>query len=171
MRTIAQLAMRALRLLPVAALIAACGVPRDPDDTLERVQGGVMRVGVAINEPWTADSAGTPVGVEPALVRALARELRAQVSWVRGGESVLIPQLHERKLDLVVGGLDAKTAWSKSFGMTMPYYTVRYPEKRQMVWAVAPGENAWQMRVERFLLANGPAIERTMDRAAEAQRQ
>jgi polar amino acid transport system substrate-binding protein len=158
-----------LLLLLLLAALTACGLPKDPDDTLERIEGGVMRVGVAYHAPWTVDSAGTPAGVEPALVRALARELKAEVSWVPGGESVLMPRLHERKLDLVIAGLDAKTAWAKKIGMTAPYYTVRYPEKREMIWAVATGENAWQMRVERFLRANEPVISRMMDRAAEAQ--
>jgi hypothetical protein len=30
----------------------ACGLPRDPDDTLERVRGGVVRVGITDNPPW-----------------------------------------------------------------------------------------------------------------------
>jgi hypothetical protein len=89
--------------------------------------------------------------VEPALVRALAEELHARVEWRPGGESVLLPLLKQRKLDLVIAGLDAKTPWSKAVGISRPYHTVSDPEQRELVWAVAPGENAWQMHVERFL--------------------
>jgi hypothetical protein len=110
-----------------------------------------MRVGVAIHPPWTTDSAGTFGGVEPALVRALARELRAEVAWTPGGESVLLPRLHKRELDIVIAGLDDATPWAKSVGVTRPYHWVTAPEKRRLVWAVAPGENRFQMRVEHFL--------------------
>lgn len=159
--------MRRVVLLCLCALGLACGVPKDPDGTLEHVQGGVMRVGVAVHEPWTSDSAGQPGGIEPALVRALAQELRARVTWVRGGESVLLPRLHERELDLVIAGLDAKTAWKSKIGMTSPYVTLHDATKRKMVWAVAPGENAWQMRVERFLREQKPNIERATEHVDE----
>src|SRR5215218_6702877 len=110
--------MRPLHAIALAAGLAACGLPRDPDGTLHRVQGGAMRVGVAIHPPWTTDSAGTVGGIEPALVRALARELGARVEWEPGGESVLMPKLHERKLDLVIAGLDAATPWNGKAGIT-----------------------------------------------------
>ena len=143
--------MRPHAALALAGLVGACNLPRDPDDTLKRVENGELRVGVAIHPPWTTDSAGAFGGVEPAMVRALAGQLRARVRWTPGGESVLMPELHERKLDLVIAGLDAATPWAAQVGITRPYHWVTEPEKRELVWAVAPGENAWQMRVERFL--------------------
>ena len=143
--------MRSVHALALGALLGACDLPRDPDDTLTRVENGELRVGVAIHPPWTTDSAGAYGGVEPAMVRALAGQLNARVRWTPGGESVLMPQLHERKLDLVIAGLDAATPWAAQVGITRPYHWVTAPEKRELVWAVAPGENAWQMRVERFL--------------------
>jgi polar amino acid transport system substrate-binding protein len=143
--------MRAASIYLSAIALFACGLPRDPDDTLKRVQGGTLRVGIAEHRPWTVDSAGTYAGVEAEMVRELARELDARVVWRSGGESVLLPMLHQRKLDLVIAGLDAATPWSKTVGITRPYHTVEDPEKRELVWAVAPGENAFQMRVERFL--------------------
>ena len=161
--------MRFRHSLILTALASACGLPKDPDHTLDRVRGGAMRVGIAIHPPWTSDSAGTYGGVEPALVRALARELRAQVIWTPGGESVLMPQLHERKLDVVIAGLDAATPWTKSAGVTRPYHTVSDPKKRELVWAVAPGENAWQMRVEKFLREQRPAVRSMMQHAGAAE--
>jgi polar amino acid transport system substrate-binding protein len=143
--------MRAAHALALAALVGACDLPRDPEDTLKHVENGELRVGVAIHPPWTTDSAGGFGGVEPAMVRKLAEQLHARVRWTPGGESVLMPQLHQRKLDLVIAGLDSKTPWASKAGVTRPYHWVRDPEERQLVWAVAPGENAWQMRVERFL--------------------
>ena len=151
--------MRAASIILIALAAYACDLPRDPDDTLKRVRGGTLRVGIAEHHPWTTDSAGTYGGVEADMVRQLARELEATVEWRPGGESVLLPLLHERKLDLVIAGLDAKSAWSKSVGMTPPYHTTHDPAKRELVWAVSPGENAWQMRVERFLREQQPRLD------------
>jgi polar amino acid transport system substrate-binding protein len=143
--------MRLAKVLALAILLGACGLPKDPEDTLKHVEDGELRVGVAIHPPWTTDSAGGFGGVEPAMVRRLASQLHARVRWTPGGESVLLPQLHQHKLDLVIAGLDAKTPWAAKAGITRPYHWVSDPEERALVWAVAPGENAWQMRVERFL--------------------
>jgi len=151
--------MRAVSIFLSALVLCACGLPKDPDDTLKRVQGGTLRVGIAEHKPWTWDSAGAYGGVEADMVRQLARELDAQVAWRSGGESVLLPMLHERKLDLVIAGLDAKTPWSKQVGITRPYHTIEDPEKRELVWAVAPGENAFQMRVEHFLRQQRPRVD------------
>ena len=163
--------MSAIRFFPCilsVVLLGACGLPRDPEGTLHRVERGTLRVGVAIHPPWTLDSAGTYGGIEPALVRALAGELNATVKWIPGGESVLLPLLHQRKLDIVIAGLDAGTPWAKTVGITRPYHTVSDPEERRLVWAVAPGENAWQMRVEQFLRRQRAAIDEMKLRVSES---
>jgi polar amino acid transport system substrate-binding protein len=162
--------MRPLPLLLIAVL-TACGLPRDPRDTLQHVQGGVVRVGIAANPPWTTDSAGHFGGIEPALVQQLAGELGATVAWLPGGESVLMPQLHEGAIDLVIGGIDAKTPWKADVGVTRRYYTTRDPgHEREMVWVVPPGENAWHMRVERFLREHGSEIEQRVSRTLAEQK-
>jgi polar amino acid transport system substrate-binding protein len=162
--------MRPVLCISLAFGAVACSLPRDPEGTLDRVRGGTLRAGVAINHPWVTDSAGTYGGIEPALVRALAAELQANIQWVTGGENALMPALHERELDLVVGGLDNQTPWAKQVGVTRPYHTVMEPEKHEMVWAVAPGENAWQMRVERFLRAHRADVDSIKGRAMAATR-
>ena len=45
------LALAAVALL--AVLIAGCGIPRDPESTLDRVRGGTLRAGITASEPWT----------------------------------------------------------------------------------------------------------------------
>lgn len=155
-------------LFAIAALaLAGCDLPRDPDHTMEHVRNGTLRVGVAIHPPYTRDSAGTLGGLEPALVRALAAELGAKVEWTTGGESVLFPKLHERELDIVIAGLDTKSPSAASAGMTRPWHTVYDPDRRELVWALAPGENAFQMRVERFLRAHRTAIDGMKARLGE----
>ena len=111
-----------LTMITVAA--AACGIPRDPEGTLARVEGGVIRVGVVDNPPWASLSAsGEAAGVEPLLVRVLAAELGARVEWVPGGESELLAALEHHNLDLVVGGLSAASPWKPKLGLSRPYYT------------------------------------------------
>ena len=46
--------------LGAAVLLTGCGVeiPADPEDTLERVRGGTLRVGVSPNPPHTVAGPG-----------------------------------------------------------------------------------------------------------------
>lgn len=125
---------RAQLLLLVAALsTVACGVPRDPEGTLERVAGGTIRVGFTENEPWTVSSDGTPQGVEPELVRELARSLDADVEWIHGSAGELFTALEERQLDLAIGGFVQDDPWAEKVAFTHPYAVTR------IVVAVPPG--------------------------------
>jgi polar amino acid transport system substrate-binding protein len=115
--------MRFLLLLPVlAVLLAGCRVPEDPDGTLDRVEGGVMRVGLTESDPWVVLEPHS--GVEVELVRRFARDLGARVRWVEGSEEELIGALKEGALDLVIGGLTKKSRWKKEAALTRPYVSV-----------------------------------------------
>jgi polar amino acid transport system substrate-binding protein len=109
--------------IAVALVTTACNLPRDSDGTLDRVRGGTMRVGFVVDTPWVTDSAGEPGGIEPALVRELAHSVGARIAWTRGQQSQLLETLSGRELDLVVGGLDAKSPWKQKVALTRPYYT------------------------------------------------
>ncbi|MEG3636914.1 substrate-binding periplasmic protein [Micromonospora palythoicola] len=205
-------------------LLTGCRWPRDAGTTAQDVHGGVMRVGVTEAPPWTrVTDDGAVTGAEAQLVQRLATRLNARVEWYPGSESTLMAALHDRVLDLVIGGLDAKAPWTEQASLTRPYVTMRTvvavppgvaaPEelaetrvavpagtvevatlrgsdatpvpvprvtgreglpvvvgqwrlvelglretdhelaKHDHVWAVPPGENGWQVEVERFLLA------------------
>lgn len=129
---------------------AACGLPRDPDGTLERVRGGVLRVGVATSPPWVVVTSEGAAGVEPTLVKAIADSLGARIEWIREGESELLSQLADRKLDLVLAGLTDDVPWRAEVAFTRPYYDDPATKKRH-VMAAPPGENAWLVFVERQL--------------------
>jgi polar amino acid transport system substrate-binding protein len=116
-------AMVAVALL--AVLAAGCGVPRDPETTLDRVTGGTLRAGITASEPWTTLEGGRPGGVEVELVERFARELGARVEWVDGSEADLIGALEVRELDLVVGGLTADTPWQTKAAITRSFATTR----------------------------------------------
>lgn len=130
------------------ALAIACGLPRDPDDTLERVRGGVVRVGVSHNPPWVAVTASGAEGIEPDLIEGIARDLGARIEWIPGAESELLVDLEERKLDLVLGGLTADSPWKHKVALTRPFFEDP-ATKEKHVLAMPPGENAWLLYVER----------------------
>jgi polar amino acid transport system substrate-binding protein len=109
----------------LAITIAGCGIPRDPESTLDRVTGGTLRAGITASDPWTTLEGGQPGGVEVQLVERFAEELGARVEWVDGSEADLIAALEVRELDLVVGGLTADTPWQQKAAITRSYATTR----------------------------------------------
>ena len=142
----------------VAGLLAACGVsiPTDPEGTLERVAGGTLRVGVSPNPPWTEITGDDkPAGAEVGLVEEFAATLPAEVSWTVGGEEALIKRLELGELDLVIGGLTADTPWAEHAAVTKPYGEATGPDGKriELVMAAPPGENAYLLRLEKFLLS------------------
>jgi ABC-type amino acid transport substrate-binding protein len=148
--------MRAVRLqrklVIVAALaLSACGIPRDPNGTAGHVQSGLLRVGVSDNPPWVQPGGGEPQGLEPDLVREFASQQHAGIQWVRNGETPLLEALEAYKLDLVVGGLDSDTPWAGKLGATRPYSQVG---GKKHIWLVAPGENQFLLRLDRFLVSH-----------------
>jgi polar amino acid transport system substrate-binding protein len=116
-------ALIAAMLLAVGA--AGCGIPRDPESTLDRVRGGTLRAGITASEPWTTLEGGQSGGVEVELVEQFAQQLGAKVQWVDGSEAELIGALEVRELDLVVGGLTADTPWQSKAAITRSYATTR----------------------------------------------
>ncbi len=153
--------MRRLLLLALLAglLLSGCTrFPADPDGTLDRVTGGTLRVGVSPNPPETELGSGTePGGTEIALVRDFAATMPAQVEWTVGGEEMLVLALERGELDLVVGGLTADTPWVEQAAISIPYAETTDPtgDRVQLVLAAPPGENAFLLRLERFLRARG----------------
>jgi polar amino acid transport system substrate-binding protein len=118
----------------IAVGIAACDFPRDPEGTLDHVQGGTMRVGVTDHPPWVDLSGPEPSGVEPELLREFAASQDAEIEWVEGPESELIAALTGYQLDVVAGGLTQTTPWAKEVSITLPYVDT------EIVFAVPPGE-------------------------------
>jgi ABC-type amino acid transport substrate-binding protein len=149
----------ALVVILATLLTAGCAsFPADPEDTLERVTGGVLRVGVSPNPPHT-EVRGTaePEGSEVVLVRDFAATLPAEIEWTVGGEEMLILALEHGDLDLVIGGLTADTPWAEHAAITKPYAKAIDPagEPVELVMAARLGENAFLLRLERFLRERG----------------
>lgn len=119
---------RALLPLLVAGVgILACDqVPRDPENTLDRARGGVLRVGVSEAPPWITGTDGPPGGLEAQLVREFAESIDAEVKWVRGAQEEHLEALEKFELDLVVAGLTAASPWKTRVGLTRPYLKERW---------------------------------------------
>jgi polar amino acid transport system substrate-binding protein len=127
------LLLKVLPWLVAGVVLAGCQIPQDPYDTLERVRGGTLRVGVSQHDPWVKLDSPEPGGVEPELLRRFAAGLDARIQWTEGSEAELIDALRERQLDVVVAGLHAKLEWKKEVAFTQRYYV------DQAVIAVPPG--------------------------------
>jgi polar amino acid transport system substrate-binding protein len=108
--------------------IAACAqLPRDPHHTLDRIrQAKHMHVGLVENPPWVMHGTNGPDGVEVRLIQELSTRLGASPDWRWGGEQSGLEALKHFELDLLIGGLDAATPWSKEVGLTRPYYVERF---------------------------------------------
>lgn len=152
-------------LLAALLLLTGCAgtFPADPQGTLEKAQGGTLRVGASTNGDWVRISADTSgqvrnsevQGTEADLVRAFAAQLGADIEWVAGSEQVLAGELKHGGLDLVIGGLDDKTPWVSHAGLTRPYAESRDERgnPHQHVMLVPLGENAFLLELDKFLMA------------------
>ena len=153
----ALLAFALFAAVAVLAVLTGCSsFPADPDGTLDRVRGGVLRVGVSHNEPWVQVVQETePSGIEPELVQRFATTLQATIEWQPGGEEALMTDLEHGRLDLVIGGLTAESPWTDKAAITKPYAEMRSREgeTEKHVMAAPLGENAFLLELEKFLLS------------------
>lgn len=143
-------------LLVATLFLSACGssFPADPDGTLERVNGGTLRVGASENDPWVSvPPSGEPEGSEPELIRAFAAKLGAKIEWTTGGEHMLAEDLKHGELDVLIGGLDDQTPWVQHGGLSRPYAESKdgRGKTHKHVMLVSHGENAFLLELDRFL--------------------
>ena len=163
---------------PIVALLAAlaltgCQFPRDVEGTLDRLEGGgTLRVGVTEHEPYVVLDHRRPTGVEVRLLDDFGRHLRAPLTFVSGSEERLVEQLREGELDLVVGGITKRSSWKKEVAHTRVYATKHehVGEKDitdEHVMLTRNGENAFLVRLERYLLDRKLPIRRALEREGQ----
>ena len=127
-----------LALLLVALVSTSYAFPRDPRGTLEHVQSGTMRIGIAENEPWTRMENREPSGAEVELLRSFAEELDAEPEFFRGTVPELLEATKQGELDAVIGGLTRSTpALRQEAGVTNSYL------KTHLVVGVPPSEETF----------------------------
>lgn len=135
-------------------MLAACSdFPKDPQATTQKAVGGVVRVGLSENPPWT-DVDPEPGGVEVELIRRYAEAIGARAEWQYGAANDLLAKLEHFELDIVAAGLTADTPWKGRIATTLPYLTADTDgdgTRERHVLAVPPGENGWLVRLDKFL--------------------
>lgn len=133
-----------MRFLPVCALLlAGCGLPRDPDDTLNHIrESKVMRVGaIARGDQPTA-------AAETAFVRRVAGKLGARVELQTGDTEGLLEALKADELDLVVGPLSKDSPWTAEVALIKPLTEKGDTPPLPFSAAAPAGENAWMSLLE-----------------------
>jgi polar amino acid transport system substrate-binding protein len=151
-----------LLLASVAVLTGGCQYPRDPDGTLNRVEGGVMRVGVTHADPWVLIDGEQPSGgAEVELVRRFARDLGARIEWVHGSEEELVDATKEGQVDLLIAGLTTKSRWKKDVAFTRPYLETRTVVGTSPGASVPSSFSGVPVAVERGTEAEGLLEQRT----------
>ena len=115
----------ALALALFLSLNACDATPRDPEGTLDRVSGSLLRVGITESDPWVTFEEDQPAGVEVTLVERFAETIDAEIEWVEGSEEELFGALKYGEIDLLIGGLSVRSPFAKEASLTHPYLTTQ----------------------------------------------
>ncbi|WP_394280001.1 transporter substrate-binding domain-containing protein [Microbacterium sp.] len=144
----------------VLALAGCASIPADVDGTFDRVSaGGVLRIGVTANPPWTDTVDGEPSGSEVALIEDFAERHDADLRWTEGAERVLAEALRSGELDVAIGGFTDSAPWTAEAAFTDVYVEAVGPTGRMEghVMLTRLGENRFLVELEEFLRAEvGP---------------
>jgi polar amino acid transport system substrate-binding protein len=119
--------------LAVCLAAGGCEFPRDVEGTLDRVEGGTMRVGVVHRPPWIDLSGSAPTGVEVELVERFADEIGTEIEYFEGTESELAEAMRGFQIDLLIGGLTRASDLRRDVALTAPYLDT------QIQFAIPPG--------------------------------
>lgn len=135
------------------ATLTGCGlqIPADPDGTLGRATGDVLRVGASPDGALVQERSGEVSGTEAELVDAFAESIDASVEWTLGSEESLVTKLEDGDIDLVIGGMTDATPWFQRAGLTRGYPGIEGSHGRSLVWLVPLGENGFLSAIETFL--------------------
>jgi polar amino acid transport system substrate-binding protein len=147
---------RALFAVAVAVSTQACSaIPRDAGGALNRVMGGMLRVGIIEHHPWTVVEPHGTSGVEPRLLEQWAAQLGAQVEWRHGDLAGLVDALHRREIDVLAAGLYDTTPYARQLALSQPYvkFEDAHGQTHALVLGVTPGESALLFSLDRFLAA------------------
>lgn len=160
----------------VALSLNACGIPKDQEGASARIAAThVLRVGASANPPWVIVQGNQVTGIEPSLICAFATTMGAKVAWVVNGETPLLEALERRQLDIVVGGVTSRSPWIRRVGTSLSYARAKRPPggrpgldqgRERHIILSAPGENRLLLRLDQFLHAAGPAVQRRIDAEA-----
>ncbi|NYZ62407.1 ABC transporter substrate-binding protein [Luteimonas deserti] len=144
------------RTWPYLLVLLSCGCdpfPREAQGSAARARD-TLRVGLSHDPPYVDVATGdAPHGAEVRVIEAFAAARGAKIEWVTEGHEALMEALLDHRLHMVAGGHSARSpwdgvAWSRSVRIDAG---PGHPVERR--WALPPGENAWQLEVDRYLHA------------------
>jgi hypothetical protein len=137
---------RVLMAFLMGSVLAGCDLPRDPEETLETVQGQELRVGVL--------KFGENADKDRPIVERLAASLGSKLVYVDGDAHVLFEDLKRGHLHLVIGGVPESTPFAKELGLSKPVGPLHGAhEEEDRVIAIRPGENGFLLRVNQAIEA------------------
>jgi len=128
-------------------LFASCNLPKDPNSSWQKAQKEGLKVGVVDNPPFTNTASDSFSGNEIEIINKFASSNKIEVSFLKGNESDLIEKLEKFELDMVIGGFNKKTVWSKKAGLSRPY-------DKEHVFLVPKGENKLLVKLEEYIHKN-----------------
>ena len=133
--------------------VSGCGlmVPADPQGSLDRVEGSVLRVGASQEDRLIVLEDQEARGSLVELVTEFAAHHDATIEWTWGGEETLVTALEDGQLDVLVGGFTSDTPWSKRAGVTRGYPKIPNSDDREIVMLVPLGENRLLTALETYL--------------------
>lgn len=138
-----------LFILICAILFTACGdFPKDSNGTLERIINDTIYAGYSDN---------IYVHTDTQMINSFAKECGAVVKWTRGDQYYLTTLIEHKQLDLATGGFTRKSPFEKYVAYSRPYVarkvalSARTQHTEKYVVAVKKGENAFLIRLEKFI--------------------
>lgn len=143
---------RLLLVLTLTSVLTGCGIPVDPDGTLERIDAdGMLRAGASPSGELVRVSGDGVAGPLVDLVEGFARTRGAEVIWAVESEEALVDDLESGVLDLAVGGMTDQTPWGDRVSVTRGFTGIPGAEGAPVVVLLPLGENATQSALEAYL--------------------
>ncbi|MEL7587305.1 MAG: hypothetical protein AAGU19_11385 [Prolixibacteraceae bacterium] len=106
----------------ILLLLTACDrFPKDSEDTLQNARNKILKVGLSAYDP-AAGASVEPVANQLDFVRQFAKELSAEVVWVKGSQGEIIQLLSHYKLHMAIGGYMPSSPFVREVTLTKPYY-------------------------------------------------
>lgn len=137
----------------VGLAVTGCGlqVPADPNGSLDRVSGGVLRAGASPDSVLVVVDGNQVTGTLAELVEGFAADHDADVEWTVGSEETLVGGLEDGRLDVAIGGMTPDSPWVDRAGLTRGYPDVLGGDGQEIVMLVPLGENRLLSALELYL--------------------
>ena len=133
------------------AVLSGCGIPTDPNGTLERISGSVLHAGATEHAGLVETSGGDVTGPLAELIEGFADQHDARIVWTIDNEENLVHDLESGAIDLAIGGMTDATAWSDRVSVTRGYSTIDGSDGASIVVLLPMGENRLQASLESYL--------------------